>query len=680
MPRRVDLSFIVRAPVGRLACACLGATFALLLAACGGSSRAVGTTPVGTPTGITITTPTGSTQVQQGKSLVLTATVATDPSSQGVTWTLTGIGALSNLTTTTATYTAPATGVAGVSTPVITATSIHDTTQISTATIVVMGTPVLSAPVLFPANVGSIYGAGLSVSGGLGPFTWALGTGTLPPGITLGTTVTSAFTTFKGTPTATGTYTFQVKVTDSNTPANVATVDLTIVVNPAEACLLNGQYALVYTGFQNNQMTVSGASVNVSATGTVTGYHDFTSTTPPVAETVTGTCTDRVSNNGTLKLSGTANSPEYDFAVTTALNRGRIQLQNGGDSQSGTGFFIKQTSADFVQASLAGSFAFGTLGAQSDGTHMGLAGTVTFDVGGLVTDGHADANGSNPLTDAVLAGNLGAPDANTGRGTLTLTATAPGGNQTFHFAYYVVSKDRLLLVTTDQAPRLAGYMTRQSGPFSNDSLASPAILSLWGAQALAAPKSVIELARLANASAANGTLDLHLDTADQLAITLDTALTGAAYAVRATDGRTSFSFVNGTATRQFAIYLDGASNGYVVEHSGTAGGAGLLEAQAAGPFTSSVPGFFVSGTQYPQDVAPMVLLPAVSISNGSFSTSQPLGVYVLDAATGRAWGYITVTGSSQALFVMYVVGPNRLVTFRQGALNRSAVMDWLDAN
>ena len=674
------MSFIVRAPAGRLAFACLGATLALLLAACSGSARAVGTTPVGTPTGVTITSSTNTTTLQQGKTLVLSATVGTDPTSQGVTWTLTGVGTLSNITTTAVTYNAPASGVVGVSTPVITATSVHDTTQVSTATMVVMGTPVLSAPVLFPGNVGSLYGAQVAVAGGLAPFTWAQGTGTLPPGVTLAVTSTTAITTFSGTPTTAGTYSFQIKVTDSNTPANVATVNLTIVINPTEACLLNGQYTLVYTGYLNNQMTVSGASVNVSATGTVTGYHDFSATTPPVAETLTGTCTNRTSNNGTLKLTGTANSPEYDFAVTTALNRGRLQLQNAGDAQSGSGFFVKQTPADFVQASLAGSFAFGTLGVQSDGTRMGLAGTVTFDAGGLVTDGHADSNGGNALTDAVLAGNLGPPDSNTGRGTLILTATAAGGNQTFHFAYYVVSKDRLLLVTTDQAPRLAGYMTRQSGPFSKTSMASPGILSLWGAEAVAAPKSVIELARLSNANAANGTLDLHLDSANKIALTLDTAITGATYAVRAADGRTSFSFVNAAATRQFAIYLDGTANGYVVEHSGTAGGAGLLEAQTPGPFTSSVPGFFVSGTQYPEDVAPIVLLPAVNISNGTLSSTNASGYYVLDTVTGRGLGYITVTGSAGAPFVMYEVGPNRVVTFRPGALNHSAVMDWIDAN
>ena len=365
--------------------------------------------------------------------------------------------------------------------------------------------------------------------------------------------------------------------------------------------------------------------------------------------------------------------------MTTAITNGRIQLQNGLDSQSGTGFFLKQDPLAFVQAALAGRYAFGTLGVQTNGSRMGLAGTITLDAGGLVTDGHADSNSTTPLTDAVLAGNLGAPDAN-GRGTLTLTATAAGGNQTFHFAYYIVNVDRLLLVTTDAAPRLAGYLTRQSGSFSNSSLASPGILSLWGAAAVSAPKSVLALGRLSNANAAGGTIDLKLDTADELSVTFDQAFAGATYAVRAADGRATLSFLSGTATRQFALYLDGVANGYVIEHGSAVGSAGLLEAQSAGPFTNSVPGFFVSGTQFPQDVAPMVLLPAVNLASGSLTASNASGFYTLDALTGRALGTINISGSGQALFVLYVVRPNKLVTFRQGVQNRSAVMDWLGAN
>lgn len=680
------MSFFARSTASRLACAGLAASLLALMSACSGSSRAVGTPAVGTSAGVVLTSSTNTTQLQVGASLTLTATVGVDPNSEGVTWVLNGVGALSSITKTTVVYTAPASGVTGTTTPTITATAKYTSTDISTqtstATMVVLGTPVIVPPVVFPGNVGSAYGQGLVVSGGKAPFKWEQGTGTLPPGITLGTTSTTSITSFSGTPTTAGTYTFQVKVTDSNTPAISTTISVTIIVKPAAACLLDGQYAFVYTGFDSNKMSVGALGLTVSSTGTVTGYQDFSSTTTstPVAETVTGTCTTRVSNNGLLTLTGAKYSPNLNYAVTTALTRGRIQLDNGGDSKSASGFFIKQDATAFQQTALAGNYAFGTLGSEEGGHRLGLVGALQIDAGGTVT-GHVDANGSKALTEAPVAGVLGAPDTN-GRGTLTLTATASGGNQTFHFAYYVVNANKLLLVTTDATPRMSGYMTRQSGTFDNSSLANPAILELWGAAQVSAPMSVVTLARLSGANATTGALVLHIDVVDQITPVFDetTGAVNGTYAVDAAEGRTTFTFGTGSSARHFVVYLDSAANGYVIEQGSTAGNAGILEPQSAGPFTSTVAGFFVSGTQFPEDVAPMVLMPSVGIANGVMSSTAGTGYFALDTATGRGIGSTSITGSGSALFVMYIVNPNRVVTFRTAALNRSAVMDWLDAN
>lgn len=63
------------------------------------------------------------------------------------------------------------------------------------------------------AFIGTAYSASLSamVSGGTAPYTWAVTSGTLPAGITL-----SSVGTLSGTPTAAGTFTFSVTVTDSS--------------------------------------------------------------------------------------------------------------------------------------------------------------------------------------------------------------------------------------------------------------------------------------------------------------------------------------------------------------------------------------------------------------------------------------------------------------------------------
>ena len=660
------------APTGRYLSAWVLGAAAMLLSACsGGSSRAALPVTVGNcASGVCLS---GANSVQQGGTLALTAAVAGDTNKLGVSWALdpaTGAGTLTNETTTNVTYAAPSSGVIGTVTPVITATSIADTTKKAGGTLIVLGAPVIEATTLFPGNVSSPYGAAINVSGGLAPFTWTLGSGPLPPGITLATTSTSASTTISGTPTAAGVYNFSIKVTDKNSA--VATVPLQLEIKAAAACLLDGPFVVLYSGFVSNQVAVGGSSVNISATGTISGYHDFTTASAPVAETLSGTCTTRTSNNGTLTIKGTASSPQYDYAVTTGLNSGRVQLMNGGDSQSGSGQFIKQDPAAFVLSSLAGHFAFGALGAQANGTRLGIAGAVAIDVGGVITSGQIDTNGSNAITDAPLTGTLSTPDTTSGRGTLTLTS----GSQSFHFAYYIVDLNRLAIVSIDSASRVLGFMTRQSGAFDNSSLASPAVLSLWGAAATTAPKTVLDLGRLSNANATAGTLDLLLDSANPTNSVTGQSVTGAAYAVRSTDGRATLDATIGSVTRHFALYLDGAANGYVIEHGVTAGSAGLLEAQT-GPFKSTIPGLFVSGTQYAADVAPILLLPSVRLAAGTLSASSATGSFALDTATGRGIGTLNATGSGNGVFVLYVIGPKKVVTLRFGAAGRSAVMDWL---
>ncbi|HYT39580.1 MAG TPA: Ig-like domain repeat protein, partial [Acidimicrobiia bacterium] len=75
-------------------------------------------------------------------------------------------------------------------------------------------------------TVNSPYSATLAATGGKSPSTWALATGTLPPGLTL-----SSAGVVSGTPTAPVTSTFTVRVTDSTTPtAQTANGAFTITV------------------------------------------------------------------------------------------------------------------------------------------------------------------------------------------------------------------------------------------------------------------------------------------------------------------------------------------------------------------------------------------------------------------------------------------------------------------
>jgi hypothetical protein len=85
--------------------------------------------------------------------------------------------------------------------------------------------PSVSTTTLPAGTVSTPYSATLVASGGTAPYTWSVTTGTLPAGLTL-----SAAGAISGTPTAAGTSTFTVTVSDSSSPVLTATQTLVIQV------------------------------------------------------------------------------------------------------------------------------------------------------------------------------------------------------------------------------------------------------------------------------------------------------------------------------------------------------------------------------------------------------------------------------------------------------------------
>ena len=645
----------------------------LLLAGCGGNSSNTGVTGnLGTSSGVAITSSTNSAQLQAGTTLVLTASVTSDVNSAGVLWALDGAGSLTGVTTTSATYVAPV-SVTGTSTPIITATSIADATKLATVTLVVSGTPVIDPVPLFPANVSVAYAATITVTGGLAPFTWTLTSGALPDGIVKAGN-TTYYESISGTPTVTGTFPFTLQVTDANSAT--ATVNLTLVVNPAASCLLSGHYALMTPGVTNGQIATRAASINVDSSGNLAGIIDRKQNDGTVAALpLTGTCTNRSGNSGALSLTATGEAPILNFSINTGLTAGRMQLANGGDAASASGPFYQQDATAFGLTQLAGDFAFGLLGSDGAGVHMGLTGQLSIASSGMVTAGRADSNSAGAaLTAAALTGAMGPPDAN-GRGALTLN----GGGQSFQLAYYVIDANRMLLVNTDSslsAPRLEGWMTRRASTFTAAALTSPGILSLWGADSGRQPTATLSVGRLSGGDATSGSFSLLLDTADRDKAFSSITATAPTFAVEA-DGRTTLNYTASGVSHQLIGYLDGPANGYVIERNSSIGTAGLLEAQVAGPFDRTIPGLFVSGTQSPQSSGPLALLPSVYISSGSITASGASGYASIDTSNGRGLGTITISGIGTTGMALYEVQPSKVVILRFGTTVQNPAIEWL---
>jgi hypothetical protein len=651
---------------------CLAALGLLNVGCSGGNSDRGVNTAVGTSAGVAITTSTGLTQLQAGDTLVLSAAVTNDKNNAGVSWILDGDGALSSVTTTSATYTAP-TAFSGNSTPFITATSIADNTQVATATLVVAGDPIIDPPALFPANLSSPYSANVIAVGGKAPFVWTLTSGTLPAGITeAGSTAT--FETLSGTPTATGSFPLQLTVTDAN--SKTATTSVILTVNPATSCLLAGQYAVLSSGISSGALATRAIGLNIASGGAITGILDRKSgSITTAAQALTGTCTNLTANSGTLTLTGSGDSPNFNYAVTASLTAGRVQLTNGADASTASGLFYQQSPAAFTLASIAGSYALGLQGAESAGERrFGVVGRLTISATGTITAGRVDTNGSTALSASAATGSLTAPDSN-GRGTLTVAA----GGQTFNLVYYVVDANRLLVAGADSnasAARLSGFMTRQQlASFDSTALAGPGVLSLWGNTGATIPSGVLSVGRLSGANTGTGVIALLLDTADRGTTLATQNSTSGSYTVES-DGRVTLNVTISGAARSFSLYLDAASNGYVIERGATSGAAGMLEAQMAAPYPRTLPGQFVSGTQFAQSGSPLVTAPSNFISSSSITSGTTSGFAAINTTSGRGIGSLSTSGLASTNFAFYIVQPNKAVLLRFGNANQNPTIDW----
>ena len=252
-----------------------------------------------TPAPIAVTLSSGATQaLDQGQSVTITATVANDSTSKGVTWSLaSGPGAIASQTTTAVTYNAN--GASGSA--VITATSVTDITKTFTVTITVTAVPAITTTTL-PAGVeGTAYSQAIAKTGGAGTVTFSISAGTLPAGLTL-----SGAGTISGKPTGpNGTANFTVKVTDSSTMTPMTAIQaLSILVNlpPAPAIttttLPPGVAGTAYsqmvaaTGFGTLTFTTSAGAVPPGLTLSSAGLISGTPTTPNATSNFTAMVTD----------------------------------------------------------------------------------------------------------------------------------------------------------------------------------------------------------------------------------------------------------------------------------------------------------------------------------------------------------------------------------------------------
>jgi len=207
--------------------------------------------------GVAVNVTPASSTLPGGGTQQLTATV-TGTAQSGVTWSATA-GSVNS----SGLYTAPR--VSTTTNATITATSTADPSKSASASVTVnpasQGQSLQITTASLPqAQQGENYSAAFSATGGTQPYSWSLTAGTLPSGITL-----SAEGDLTGTPTATGTSNFSVKVTDGK--GNTARGNFSVTVVAGSGYDGPAQLPIATVASSMADSPAPGGVINVKAGG-----------------------------------------------------------------------------------------------------------------------------------------------------------------------------------------------------------------------------------------------------------------------------------------------------------------------------------------------------------------------------------------------------------------------------
>ena len=698
-------------------CRCITALLAIvfisLFVACGSVSA---------PVAVAVS-PSGTKAIDQAQTIDITATVANDSKNGGVTWSVAGGGTLSNQTTTSATYNAPASVLTSF-TANVTATSVSDPSKSASLRIAVNPLPAITTQSVPQATAGVNYSAAITASGGSSPFTWSVASGTLPNGITLGSSTTSS-TTISGMPTVSGSSSVTFKVVDGTGVS--ATQAMTITVNPpATLVITTGSLSAGIVGVAYSQTLAatggvpsyhwaimsgslpSGLTLNANS-GAITGIPTTSGTssfgvrvtdsqTPaasatanlsitisnplPLQITTTSLPDGTTSSGYTATLAATGGLQPYSWSITAGNLPPGLNLSSNTGQISGT-------------PTTSGTFSFTVAVTDSENPAMETAAgfSITIDAGtplqiettSLPEGSEATAysvtlsasGGVQPYTWSVSSGNLpGGLTLNASAGTITGKPTALG---TFNLTLKVTDSAsgtataplNILIITCNNDGALSGNWAMLLQGFNNIQVPAPQIAAVGSFVADGA------------GNITSGTLDSN----DQVNGPASGTMTGQ-YCISTNNAglMTLHQTVGGSSTTHtYAVVLNTTnSNGRIVSYDNSTTiasgplrqqtvsafatnringyyGFGLIGADAGGP--AAVSRFGIAG-EFTANGAGTLSGMADGNADGTLTpqmTLQASDLTVLSNTTGRGTVTITFVGQGNLDFVFYVVNATELL-------------------
>jgi hypothetical protein len=250
--------------------------------------------------------------------------------------------------------------------------------------------------------------------------------------------------------------------------------------------LLNGPYAFQISGPDSNgYMRAAIGSVAFDGLGGFNGILDLNYPAMPGAESALQ-FTGSYMINQDLRGYMTFNfSPALTFAFTVNAAGGDAKLvEYDARGTHYAGSMQKQTPADFTLAKVAGDYAFSLYGVTSTGEREAAAGRFHADGAGNISDAALDIKEGTEIAQSLsnLTGTASLTDTTHGRGTVTFVQSS---TTLVHFSFYMTNSGDIFVLSTDPVPSdnpllLGRVLSQTGGPFSNASLAGPAVFTQWG--------------------------------------------------------------------------------------------------------------------------------------------------------------------------------------------------------
>jgi uncharacterized protein YjdB len=547
----------------------------------------------------------------------------------------------------------------------------------SQALSIVVGTGVTITTTTLPAGtVTTAYSQTLAASGGTTPYTWSIASGTLPAGVTL-----SAAGVLSGTPTATGTSSFTVQVTDAAARTDTQALSLvvgtgvTITTTTLPAGTVSSAYTQtlaasggttpytwsIASGTLPAGLTLSAAGV-LSGTPTATGTSSFTvQVTDAAARTDTQalsvaigtgvTITTTTLPAGTVSvaynqaLAATGGTTPYSWAIASGTLPAGLTLSTGGvisgtPTVTGTSVFTVQVT-DAAARTDTQALSIVVASAVNITTTTLPAGTVS----GAYSQTLVATGGTTPFSWAIASGTLPAGlTLSTGgviSGTPTVTGTANFTVQVTDAAARTDTQALSIVVGAGSLATLA-FAQQPTGEEAGVSIVPTVTVLARDAGSNAVPGAVITLAVVTGP--VGGTLNDASATTNASGVAtfsgLDARIAGS-YTIRATSGA-----VQSAASNAFVI-APAAAAALAMRTQPTGGTAGGLvtptvQVEARDAFGNLV-------TAYNSQVVLGVATGPVGGSLSNNSTSAVGGIATFTGMTVSTAGVYTLTASATGL-------------------------------